>query len=340
MKKKVLLMGRSGSGKTSMRSIIFSNNVTASGTSRFGATIDVEQNTVRFLGSLVLNLWDCGGQDSFLDSYLTAQKATIFQHVGVLIYVFDVESRETDKDLGYYRVFLEACRKHSPEADVFVLVHKMDLVGGPKEKVEVLKRKKKELLANSGGSQIKIFGTTIWDESLYKAWSRIVHVLIPNAPILSKHLTTFAKMCSAYEVVLFERTTFLIIARSGELSMFDADSDDEEERRHALTNAAAAIADGSEQGLAPEEMDPYRFNKISEIIKTFKISCTKLQEQFNGLEIRYPTYTALLEILTANTYVLIIVADPNIQSAALKLNVRLAREKFDELQAGSVYTSS
>ncbi|KAG9015118.1 GTP-binding protein gtr1 [Tulasnella sp. JGI-2019a] len=337
MKKKVLLMGRSGSGKTSMRSIIFSNNVTASGTSRFGATIDVEQNTVRFLGSLVLNLWDCGGQDSFLDSYLTTQKATIFQHVGVLIYVFDVESRETEKDLGYYRVFLEACRKHSPEADVFVLVHKMDLVGAKKDREEVLKRKKRELLANSGNTKIKIFGTTIWDESLYQAWSRIVHVLIPNAPVLSKHLTTFAKMCSAYEVILFERTTFLIIARSGDISMFDSDSDTEDEQRHCAESDGTNHVD---QGLGPEEMDPYRFNKISEIIKSFKISCTKLQEQFNGLEIRYPTYTALLEILTANTYVLIIVADPTIQSAALKLNVRLAREKFDELQAGSVYTPS
>lgn len=40
---------------------------------------------------------------------------------------------------------------------------------------------------------------------------------------------------------------------------------------------------------------------------------SKLQEQFNALEIRFPTYTALLEILTANTYVMIIVADPNVR---------------------------
>jgi Ras-related GTP-binding protein A/B len=39
--KKVLLMGRSGSGKTSMRSIIFANYV-ARDTMRLAATIDVE----------------------------------------------------------------------------------------------------------------------------------------------------------------------------------------------------------------------------------------------------------------------------------------------------------
>ena len=55
-------MGRSGSGKTSMRSIIF-DNVVASDTRRLGATIDVESSQVRFLGDLQLDLWDCGGQE-------------------------------------------------------------------------------------------------------------------------------------------------------------------------------------------------------------------------------------------------------------------------------------
>lgn len=60
-KKKILLMGKSGSGKSSMRSIIFSNYV-AKDVRRLAATIDVEQSRVKFLGNLVLNLWDCGGQ--------------------------------------------------------------------------------------------------------------------------------------------------------------------------------------------------------------------------------------------------------------------------------------
>uniref|UniRef100_A0A8C8DCS2 Ras-related GTP-binding protein n=1 Tax=Oryzias sinensis TaxID=183150 RepID=A0A8C8DCS2_9TELE len=93
MKKKVLLMGKSGSGKTSMRSIIFANYI-ARDTRRLGATIDVEHSHVRFLGNLVLNLWDCGGQDTFMENYFTSQRDNIFRNVEVLIYVFDVESRD------------------------------------------------------------------------------------------------------------------------------------------------------------------------------------------------------------------------------------------------------
>ena len=58
MKRKVLLMGKSGSGKTSMRSIIFANYL-AHDTRRLGPTLGVENSHVRFLGNLILNLWDC-----------------------------------------------------------------------------------------------------------------------------------------------------------------------------------------------------------------------------------------------------------------------------------------
>ena len=66
-KKKVLLMGKSGSGKSSMRSIIFSNYV-AKDVRRLGATIDVEHSHAKFMGSLTLNLWDCGGYALLLRS--------------------------------------------------------------------------------------------------------------------------------------------------------------------------------------------------------------------------------------------------------------------------------
>lgn len=148
-----------------------SSNNPASLTGRLGATIDVEQNHVRFLGDLILNLWDCGGQESFMEHYLTTQRSTIFQHVGVLIYVFDVESREMDKDLQYFINCLKSLSMFSPNAGVFVLIHKMDLVRGDSQ--AVFKRKKNELQAASGDIGMTVFGTSIWDESLYKVggWS-------------------------------------------------------------------------------------------------------------------------------------------------------------------------
>lgn len=45
----------------------------------------------------------------------------------VLIYVFDAESID-DKDMEYYTKIIANIREFSPDAKVFCLVHKMDLI--------------------------------------------------------------------------------------------------------------------------------------------------------------------------------------------------------------------
>jgi Ras-related GTP-binding protein A/B len=92
-KKKVLLMGKA-QGKTSMRSIIFANYLARDTTSK--SYLDVEHHHVRFLGDLVLNLWDCG--PGRLYELLERDRETIFRSVELLIYVFDIES-ESPKGL-------------------------------------------------------------------------------------------------------------------------------------------------------------------------------------------------------------------------------------------------
>lgn len=194
LKKKVLLMGKSGSGKTSMRSIIFANYI-ARDTRRLGATIldrlhslqinsslstyslvdsvgntrtfDVEHSHVRFLGNLVLNLWDCGGQDTFMENYFTSQRDNIFRNVEVLIYVFDVESRELEKDMHYYQSCLEAILQNSPDAKIFCLVHKMDLVQEDQRDL-IFREREEDLRRLSRPLECSCFRTSIWDETLYK----------------------------------------------------------------------------------------------------------------------------------------------------------------------------
>jgi len=210
MKKKVLLMGKSGSGKTSMRSIIFANYI-ARDTTRLGATINVEHSHVRFLGNLVLNLWDCGGQEGFMQQYFASQRDNIFRNVEVLIYVFDVESRELQRDVHYYQSCLEALLQNSPEAKIFCLVHKMDLIA-EEQRESLFKVLEDDLIRLSKPGNVTCFRTSIWDETLYRAWSSIVTMLIPNVAALENSLTHFANVIEADEVLLFEKATFVFIS--------------------------------------------------------------------------------------------------------------------------------
>nr|XP_019051233.1 Gtr1/RagA G protein Gtr1 [Kwoniella bestiolae CBS 10118]OCF30163.1 Gtr1/RagA G protein Gtr1 [Kwoniella bestiolae CBS 10118] len=299
-RKKVLLMGKSGSGKTSMRSVIFSN-YTARDTRRLGATIDVEQSAVRFLGGLVLNLWDCGGQNAFVDNYLSSQKDTIFSNVAVLIYVFDITSNEWDGDLRYFEDILFALRENSPEAGVWVLINKMDLIDKEDPQRKKFKERKADLLRvdesvreelkdESIREVLRCFPTSIWDESLYKAWSSIIHTLIPNISLITSHLTYLRDLCLAVEAVLFEADTFLVIAKSG-------------------------------SPLDSRELDQQRFEKISEIVKGFKKTCSRNHEQYHGFEAKFNDCTVILEPLTKNTYIMIVSVDPRVETGALLYNV-------------------
>ncbi|KAI7684777.1 hypothetical protein SSS_07585, partial [Sarcoptes scabiei] len=151
--------------------------------------------------------------EAFMENYFASQRENIFRNVAVLIYVFDVESRELDKDIRYYQSCLESIMEYSNDTKVFCLIHKMDLI--PEDQREyIFMDRESDLKRLSQPLECVCFRTSIWDETLYKAWSNIVHSLIPNVDELEQHLNHFAEMIDADEVLLFERATFLVICYS------------------------------------------------------------------------------------------------------------------------------
>ena len=94
------------------------------------------------MGNLILNLWDCGGQYRFYETYFDHQRDTIFRNVEVLIYVFDIESADLEYDFTLFDGVLEAMEQNSPDASIFVLIHKMDLVAED-DRTRVFKHREK-----------------------------------------------------------------------------------------------------------------------------------------------------------------------------------------------------
>lgn len=251
-----------------------------------------------------------------MENYFASQRDHIFRNVEVLIYVFDVESRELEKDMHYYQSCLEAILQNSRDAKIFCLVHKMDLVQEDQRDMVRPPGFAREggllcrplgLCRARGGAQAPLAAARchllphinmgrdslqsasllaggrrgfLHTQSHSQAWSSIVYSLIPNVKLLESHLNTFCNICEADEVVLFERATFLVIS-------------------HATSR---------------EHRDVHRFEKISNIIKQFKLSCSKSQAQFQSMEVRNTSFTAFIDFLTTNTYVMVIQSDPSIRT--------------------------
>lgn len=242
---------------------------------------------------------------------------------------------------------LAALQENSPDAQVFCLLHKMDLLEPARRKqvytdrVQDLRKRSREVLdagaeaarANprlaspeQAASSVRIhcFATSIWDASLYRAWSCIIHTLIPKVHKLEEHLTRLAETCSAAEVVLFEKVTFLVLARSGS----QAQSDDAHRTLpgNLVATEGAEVEDAITRGFPTsmeresDDMDSYlaesRFEQISGLVKHFKMACANAQHQFQAFELRTRTFSAYLDLLTPSTYILVVVPDPHIRTCA------------------------
>lgn len=59
---------------------------------------------------------------------LFATHIALNRNVEVLIYVFDVDSPDLENDINLFDGILEAMEQNSPDASIFILIHKMDLV--------------------------------------------------------------------------------------------------------------------------------------------------------------------------------------------------------------------
>lgn len=302
-------MGKSGAGKTSMRSIIFASYV-ADDVYRLGMTMDIEHAHVRMLGNLVVNLWDCGGQDSFMESYFMFQKEQIFKGCEVLIYVLDVKSERPDADILGYRECLKAIADYSGNAKIFALVHKMDLIEDPEEKQKIFDQKKKELeeIAHQNRLTVDIAKTSIWDKTLYSAWSKIVTQLIPKKEKFELELKNLAEQAGANEVLLFEKATMLNICY---------------------------IKSHGKEYEENEDIIAERMEGLSHYLKNFKLICWRKATNFESLEIRTSTFSAIMQIFTDYTCIMLVSFNPDIPMWNWRKAIERIRPKFQKLDQKS-----
>jgi Ras-related GTP-binding protein A/B len=78
--------------------------------------------------------------------------------------------------------------------------------------------------------------------------------------------------------------------------------------------------------------DVHRFEKVSNIIKQFKLSCSKSQASLHAMEIRDRGMSLFVQPLTINTFIMVVLQDPNIQPAIINMNIQKAKKHFEVLE--------
>lgn len=195
---------------------------------------------------------------------------------------------------------MKALNDFSPNAKVFVLIHKIDLVQADKRK-EVIESKKAQLQEKAGGKSIIYYETSIWEASLYNAWNQIVIALTANVDAINNLLKNYVEACDADEAVLFEKNTFLLY---------------------------------SYYSCSKNSLEAQRFEKISHIIKKFKLSCMSCNSEFQSMIIQTKNFTCYLDELTPSTCIMAILSNKNINLELVKLNASLCKKSFEDKLKG------
>jgi Ras-related GTP-binding protein A/B len=248
-----------------------------------------------------------------MENYLHSQRQHVFSSVGVLIYVFDIESRDFDRDLLTYRAIITALAEYSSTATIYVLVHKMDLVL-PAQREKIYVERVKIIENKSDGFKILPFATSIWDQSLYKAWATIIKDLVPNVEKIVKNLNALGKLIMAEEVMLFERSSFLVVA-----------------------HWQSTVGD----------MNPTtdRYERLSNIIKNFKQTAArytgtpKSAEQFSLTGLKMEPFSFFITKFTTNTYLAVVLPPGEDRYNSATLNCAIAKREFEELDSPAKKTA-
>jgi Ras-related GTP-binding protein A/B len=242
-----------------------------------------------------------------------------------MIFVFDIESREFAADVINYGNIIRALEECSPGAKVFCLIHKMDLVQ-PGFKHSLFEQRAEHIRAASESFKetVDFFPTSIWDQSLYRAWTQIIYFLIPNAKSIETMLEQLAEGIHARELILYERTTCLMVTH---------------------------ITRGT------EVQNPFtdRFERISSILKTHKHSMAQVTRlvchdastdyfdskhlglpagsaNFAELHIKTGRFMFFITRLTENTNLAVSIPPYEHIFNAARINIGMVRSKFADLE--------
>ncbi len=172
---KVLLMGLGASGKSSIRSVVFEGK-SPEDVKDYNATINYTRSTKNIIDS-AFQIFDCGGQESFISVFVGEQAEFIFSDVSILVWVVDVSNfDQVSTSKFYFDHAINRLNQYSPEAEVFCLVHKMDLLL-PSMRGQVYETMKMYFVGK-GNIKIHYRKTSIYDQSIHLAVGEMLQALI------------------------------------------------------------------------------------------------------------------------------------------------------------------
>ena len=169
--KRILIAGLQSAGLKTIKSVVVDNNPPKELKAMI-EKIDVGNQLRDVLQKRVLVL-KCGGETSIQD-VISSDKDELYHHVQALVFVLDIAEQSNFSIAKYwFDTLVKHLHKFSPEARIFLLLHKIDLISGDGDDTSDYIRATKNLFSTDG-LDIYIHETSIFDASIYMAFRDVL----------------------------------------------------------------------------------------------------------------------------------------------------------------------
>ncbi|CAR22448.1 Gtr2p [Lachancea thermotolerans CBS 6340] len=198
----ILLMGLRRGGKSSICKVVF-HNMQPLDTLYLEST---SNPTMEHFSTLIdLAVMELPGQLNYFEPNYDSER--LFKSVGALVYVIDSQD-EYMNALTNFAIIVEYAYKVNPDINIEVLIHKVDGLSEDFKvdtQRDIMQRTGEELLElGLDGVQVSFYLTSIFDHSIYEAFSRIVQKLVPELPFLENMLDNLVQHSKIEKCFLFD----------------------------------------------------------------------------------------------------------------------------------------
>ncbi|XP_055707567.1 ras-related GTP-binding protein C [Phlebotomus papatasi] len=211
-KPRILLMGLRRSGKSSIQKVVF-HKMSPNETLFLESTNKIVKDDINNSSFVQFQIWDFPGQIDFFEP--TFDSDMIFGGCGALVFVIDAQD-EFSEALTKLNQTVTKAYKVNPRIKFEVFIHKVDGVSDDfkMESQRDIHQRATDDLADAGLDQIHLSFhlTSIYDHSIFEAFSKVVQKLIPQLPTLENLLNILISNSGIEKAFLFDVVSKIYIA--------------------------------------------------------------------------------------------------------------------------------
>mmetsp|Transcript_15545 Transcript_15545/g.26760 ORF Transcript_15545/g.26760 Transcript_15545/m.26760 type:complete len:363 (-) Transcript_15545:48-1136(-) len=212
LKPKILLMGLRRSGKTSIQKVVF-HKMSPNETLFLESTSKIVKNDIANSSFVQLQIWDFPGQLDFFDAAFDTEQ--IFSQCGALIFVIDAQD-DFHEALSKLHMTVAKAHKVNPRMTYEVFIHKVDGISDD-HKIDTQRDIQQQAMDELADAKLEnvhlsFYLTSIYDHSIFEAFSKVVQKLIHQLPTLENLLDILISNCRIEKSFLIDVVSKIYVA--------------------------------------------------------------------------------------------------------------------------------